>query len=344
MRIRSIKPELWTDARTGEWDARLTLFFVGLWQVADDAGRLRLDSRLIRADLDPFDSKFGGTEGIEALLAQLVRQDRLLPYEHDGERLALIANFARHQKINRPTPSRLPAPPMKSMDPSVRAHGGLTTGREQGSGSRDQGAGSLLARAGDPSGSASPVDDLPPRPPPPFVDTCELPEDAATVRAHLERARRKTLAKAGAEDFAAQVARLGQDEALRVCVEAWEEYQKRTGEAPGSLAWFAGAMAKYLGAPPPATGPCPTWDRLLAFVRGLPAAQRPSDDSLRAWLEPLRPWMNDGVLVLSSPTPDHAAYVQANVLPGLLELAPRALGGALRITVEAPPRAAVGTA
>lgn len=158
MRIRSIKPELWTDARTGEWDARLTLFFVGLWQVADDSGRLRLDPRLLRADLDPFDTKFGGTRGVGELLDQLVGLGRILPYQVGGDRFGLVANFARHQVINKPSKSRLPAPPEGLRESSgsppsrVLPESGVEGSREQG---KEQGAGS--EEQGDP-GCAGPSD------------------------------------------------------------------------------------------------------------------------------------------------------------------------------------------
>lgn len=114
----------------------------------------------------------------------------------------------------------------------------------------------------------APDDDWPPARKLPVVDEVELPPQAAVVRAELERQLGRVLALAGREEFAAQVARLEQAEAgmaLRVCVEAASEYLRRSGEAPGSLAWFAGAMAKYLGvpvtlgAPPPLPEPDEAW-------------------------------------------------------------------------------------
>lgn len=147
MRIRAIKPEFWSDARTGEWNAQLALFYVGIWQSADDSGRLRLDPRLIRSELDPFDAKFGGADGVAELLEQLVRLGRILPYEVEGQRYGVVAKFAEHQVINRPTKSRLPEPPRGLRAPSVSPPGALTRndvvegkGRDQGSGSEGSGS------------------------------------------------------------------------------------------------------------------------------------------------------------------------------------------------------------
>lgn len=144
MRIRSIKPEFWTDAMSGEWDARLALFYIGIWQAADDAGRLRLDPRLLRAELDPFDAKFGGTDGVAELLERLVSLGRILAYDVDGLRYGVVARFAAHQKIDRPTKSRLPDPPASLAEDSARTQRALAQNHvvDQGSGikgSRDQG-------------------------------------------------------------------------------------------------------------------------------------------------------------------------------------------------------------
>lgn len=166
MRIRAIKPEFWTDARVGEWDAQQALFFVGLWQVADDSGRLRLDPRLIRAELDPFDAKFGGVAGVEELLEELVRLGRVLPYEAGGQRFGLVAHFADHQVINKPTKSRLPAPPEGLREASGSPTVGLLPkvgvegkGREGIREEEEEGKGKDPGAARPPSSLASPLED-----------------------------------------------------------------------------------------------------------------------------------------------------------------------------------------
>lgn len=140
MRIRSIKPEFWRDALTGEWGAELALFYIGIWGVADDAGRLPLDPRLVRADIDPFDTKFGGMAGVADLLEELVRLHRILPYEVEGRRFALVANFAAHQRIDKPTKSRLPRPPEGLRESSGSPPGALPPKDGVDQGSRDQGS------------------------------------------------------------------------------------------------------------------------------------------------------------------------------------------------------------
>lgn len=134
MRIRSIKPEFWRDPdSTGRWPADLKLFYIGLWMVADDSGRFAWDEELIAADLFPFDRK----ADVGQLLERVLKTGRLVAYEAGGRRFGYLPKFSRHQRINRPTPSRLPEPPAGLPDGSVSAHGGLTAGRDQGAGSRE---------------------------------------------------------------------------------------------------------------------------------------------------------------------------------------------------------------
>jgi hypothetical protein len=159
MRIRSIKPEFFRDPdSTGRWPAELRVFYIGLWCVADDAGRFAWDEELIAADLFPFDR----AADVAGLLNRLVQAERVVPYAVAGRKYGFLPKFAKHQRINRPTPSRLPEPPSGLTEDSVNPHGGLTSGRDQGSGSLDQGSGeSAELVAGAP----------PPAPPPPPSDT-----------------------------------------------------------------------------------------------------------------------------------------------------------------------------
>ena len=183
------------------------------------------------------------------------------------------------------------------------------------------------------------------------VDEVELPPAAALVRGELERQLGKRLAKAGTDGFADQVERLervGPGEALRVCVEAAAEYQRRTGgEVPGSLAWFSGAMAKFLGAPaglgaPPPLPPagCREWEAARAVLQA-----KVRDDTFRRWLAPLTGRMFNGALVLEAPDEGHAAFVRDNYEALLTQGAVAALGGRVDVVlVAAMPKAAAGGA
>lgn len=53
MRIRQIKPAFWSDAKMYGLDPAVKLFYIGLWNEADDAGWLRWDPPQIALDLMP---------------------------------------------------------------------------------------------------------------------------------------------------------------------------------------------------------------------------------------------------------------------------------------------------
>lgn len=57
MRIRQIKPEFWKDSRIAELSEGARLFFIGTWQLADDAGWLRWDVANVAAELYPFEGR-----------------------------------------------------------------------------------------------------------------------------------------------------------------------------------------------------------------------------------------------------------------------------------------------
>jgi len=105
-RIRSIKPEFSQSESMGNVsrDARLT--FILLWTLADDEGRLRGSARMLAGVLFPYDED--AHVGMPGWLAELERQGCIRRYRHAGSQYLVICNWQKHQKIDKPTPSRLP--------------------------------------------------------------------------------------------------------------------------------------------------------------------------------------------------------------------------------------------
>ena len=111
MRIRSIKPEFWRseDVAALDWYARLV--FIGLWSYVDDNGVGRDDERIICADLFALDESFSESSlRAHAALNTLSNRGMITRYSVDGRRFLHITTWERHQKINRPSPPRLPLP------------------------------------------------------------------------------------------------------------------------------------------------------------------------------------------------------------------------------------------
>lgn len=120
-RIRTIKPSYFTDARLARdlpRDARL--FYPGLWTEADDEGRFHAHPRRLLGAIFPYEEDLT-PEDVERWLRILEETGRCVLYEVDGELYGQLTRFAKHQSVNRPTPSKLPPAPA-----SLNAHGALS--------------------------------------------------------------------------------------------------------------------------------------------------------------------------------------------------------------------------
>lgn len=131
-RIRTIKPELPQSGSMGRISREARLCFILMWTLADDAGRLRGDSRMLASLLYPYDDDARGL--MEGWLTELQREKCIVRYTVDGDQYIEICNWLTHQKIDRPSKSKIP-----SFAESSRA---LASPRERSSGdqgSEDQG-------------------------------------------------------------------------------------------------------------------------------------------------------------------------------------------------------------
>ena len=140
MRIRSTKPEFWASQLIARWPYESRLCYIALWNEADDEGRFRAAMAYLKGRLFPYESFNMGE-----VLAPLVTSRRVILYTAGGEDFGFLPTFRRHQRINRPSPSKLPPPPEGALtEESVSDHGALMEDSPQegkGTGSREQGTG-----------------------------------------------------------------------------------------------------------------------------------------------------------------------------------------------------------
>lgn len=142
-RIRTIKPEFPHSESMGKVsrDARLT--FIELWTLADDSGRLRGNSRMLASLLFPYDDDAPGL--IETWLGELERERCIVRYSSDGTSCLQVCNWLNHQKIDKPSPSKLPE--FVESSRIVARPRELSSG-DQGSRIKDQGPGSRIKDQG----------------------------------------------------------------------------------------------------------------------------------------------------------------------------------------------------
>lgn len=112
-RIRSIKPDFWDSEDTATLSPLAALTYAGLWNLADDEGRGRFGSTLIHGRLHSV--RPGVTQPkTKAALDELKERKLIITYTaSDGTALYYIPTFKKHQKPQKPLPSKLQAPPVE---------------------------------------------------------------------------------------------------------------------------------------------------------------------------------------------------------------------------------------
>ncbi|MDE3023773.1 MAG: hypothetical protein KGI54_18310 [Pseudomonadota bacterium] len=123
-RIRTIKPEFWTDEALTECSLSARLLFIATWNFSDDNGNLDRSAKQIKARAFPVDNI-----DCEPLIKELLAHGLLIEYSANEKKYLHIQGFRKHQVINRPSKPNCPA-----YDESLRTHGVLTeeTGNAHG--------------------------------------------------------------------------------------------------------------------------------------------------------------------------------------------------------------------
>jgi hypothetical protein len=120
-RIRTVKPELWTDPEFVELSLSARLLFIASLNFATDYGVLPDKTRQLKMQCLPADAV-----DVDALMEELVRHRfitrRVAP---NGDKVLVIRTFHKNQKINRPSKGRWgdPAEWAQEEPPSHTPHG-----------------------------------------------------------------------------------------------------------------------------------------------------------------------------------------------------------------------------
>jgi len=108
-RIRSVKPEWLEDERLGLASSDARVLSIALMLMADDEGRGRASPIMLGGQVFP--GLANPREVSAKALEELRALDFVALYEVDGQHYFEIRNWGRHQKIDHPTPSKLPKNP-----------------------------------------------------------------------------------------------------------------------------------------------------------------------------------------------------------------------------------------
>ena len=156
VRIRTIKPEFWSDEKLSTLSAIDRLVFLGLIGMSDDYGRLHDNIKVIDAFVFP-----NSSETVRESLANLSRTGRIRRGKaSNGKPVIEIANWSKHQRVDKPQ-NHLALPPIEIEDQETKekpsdsflpesfqndsrivpeSFASLPGIRDQGSGTKDQGS------------------------------------------------------------------------------------------------------------------------------------------------------------------------------------------------------------
>jgi len=107
-RIRTIKPEAFISETLARVSVEAERTFVGLWTQADDEGRYADSPAILAGSLWAVRKRTDAE--VDRDLSMLAGEGLIRRYEVAGRRYVMIVNWHEHQKINRPTPSKIPPP------------------------------------------------------------------------------------------------------------------------------------------------------------------------------------------------------------------------------------------
>lgn len=112
-RIRTIQPYFPRSTSMVHVSRDARLLFIQLWTVADDCGRARAAPAELAATLYPADADAPAL--LPDWLGELEREGCIERYTVEEVDYLRIARWRKHQRIDRPTPSRLPPAPREPL-------------------------------------------------------------------------------------------------------------------------------------------------------------------------------------------------------------------------------------
>lgn len=133
-RIRTIKPEFWTDEDMAELSEPACLLAIGLLNYADDEGYFNANPKLIKAAVFPIREP---SIPIPVLIRELSNCGYLSMFStQDGKHFGAITNFLKHQVVNKAKESKIKCLHLIPYEYGTDT-GQVHVGMDQGSGIRE---------------------------------------------------------------------------------------------------------------------------------------------------------------------------------------------------------------
>ena len=107
-RKRMVDPNIWQSEDFGKLSNLAKIVFIGLFSLADDEGRGRANPMYLKSSLFPYNEDLRSTD-IEKTLFEISSNMSVIFYSYNGSNYYELLSWDVFQKIDRPTPSQIPA-------------------------------------------------------------------------------------------------------------------------------------------------------------------------------------------------------------------------------------------
>lgn len=124
-RIRSYKPEIWSDGKTGTLSDTATKTLLGLWTFSDDMGVIPYDKSELRAKIYPYDRRPTDRIITNPIEKELVPKILVVLFTWENRVFLWTRNFLKHQRIDKPGPPNIQNFKIKNIVELLAIRGGL---------------------------------------------------------------------------------------------------------------------------------------------------------------------------------------------------------------------------
>jgi len=120
-RIRTIKPEFWSDSKTGTLSGNATKLLIGMLNFSDDYGVIEYDIPMLKVKIFPYEKSTSTKCVSKPLIDELLPKGLvvLFKWDNDTKPYLLIRNFNRHQKVDRPSQPLIDGFNLKDLQKSI---------------------------------------------------------------------------------------------------------------------------------------------------------------------------------------------------------------------------------
>lgn len=108
-RKRMIDPNIWMSEDFSKLSTLAKLVFIGMFSNADDEGRGRAKAIYLKSILFPYDEAIRVID-VDKTLSEIGSNMSVTFYSHNGNEYYVFDNWSKWQKVDKPTPSIIPAP------------------------------------------------------------------------------------------------------------------------------------------------------------------------------------------------------------------------------------------